>query len=87
MTAATQVHRDSMGAINGPDVRLPEAEDRTFVGEVHETIKDLDLLLEIYDVSNEMEQDLRHLIDAAIGMAFDYGAQYGRSGGPATHAS
>jgi hypothetical protein len=83
MTAATQVHRDSMGAINGPDVRLPEAEDRSFVGEVHETIKDLDLLLQTYTVSDDMEQDLRHLLDAAIGMAFDYGTEYGRSHGGA----
>jgi hypothetical protein len=85
MTAATQVHRDSNGAINGPVVKLPEANDRTFVGEVHETIKDLDLLLSSYEVPDDMEQNLRRLVDAAIGMAFDYGTEYGRSGrgGPA----
>jgi hypothetical protein len=81
MTATTQVHRDSKGEINGPVVRLPDAEDRTFVGEVHETVKDLDLLLQTYGVSGAMEEDLRRLVDAAIGMAFDYGTEYGRSGG------
>jgi len=80
MTTGTQVHRDSNGEINGPAVHLPGKPDRTFVGEVHELIRDLDVVVSTHGASEEMERDLRRILDAAIGVGFDYGTAYGQSG-------
>lgn len=80
MPYTTHVLRDATGKINGPNVSLPEDPNRTFVGEVHELMKELDLLREDHEITSAVEQGLMRIIDAAVGVGFDYGVAYGKSG-------
>lgn len=76
----TYVRRDATGKINGPHISLPEDPNRTFVGEVHELMKDLDVLREQHEITTEAEEWLMRIVDAALGVGFDYGVAYGKSG-------
>ncbi|HRC62907.1 MAG: hypothetical protein K1X87_03025 [Dehalococcoidia bacterium] len=76
----TYVRRDATGKINGPHISLPEDPNRTFVGEVHEVLKEIDLLRESHDITVEVEEWLMRIVDAAVGVGFDYGVAYGKSG-------
>ena len=76
----SHVQRDSTGKINGPVVSLTEDPGRTFVGEVHELMNEVDALVASFGESSELDEDLRRIVDAAIGVGFDYGVEYGRSG-------
>lgn len=76
----THVQRDTRGLINGPRVSLPEEPDRTFVGEAHELLTEVDLLVSSRGLSSEVEDDIRRMVDAALGVGFDYGVEFGREG-------
>ncbi len=76
----THVQRDSKGLINGPRVSLPEEPDRTFIGEAHELLKEVDLLVSSRGLSAEVDDDIRRMVDAALGVGFDYGVEFGKEG-------
>jgi hypothetical protein len=76
----THVQRDTKGLINGPQVTLPEDPGRTFVGEAHELLKEVDLLISTRGLNAEVEDDVRRMVDAALGVGFDYGVEFGREG-------
>jgi hypothetical protein len=76
----SDVERNGGGMISGPVVSLGDSE-RTFVGEAHELLKEVDLLASSRGLSSEAEDDIRRMVDAALGVGFDYGAQFGRNGG------
>jgi hypothetical protein len=79
MPYTTQVLRDATGKINGPHISLPEDPNRTFVGEVHELMKEIDLLRENHEITSEVEEGLLRIVDAAVGVGFDYGVAFGRT--------
>ena len=79
MTHQTHVQRDSNGLINGPKVSLPEHADRTFVGEAHELLKDVDLLVANDGLSTRVDEEIRRIVGVALGVGFDYGEVYGRT--------
>jgi hypothetical protein len=80
VTVVTHVQRDANGLINGPQVHLPEAPDRTFIGEAHELLEELHLLLTDASVNPEVDEGLRRIVDVALGVGFDYGVEFGREG-------
>ncbi len=75
----THVQRDAKGQINGPRVTLPTHPDRTFVGEVHELMSEVDLLVAAHGGSAKLDEDARQIVDAALGVGFDYGVEFGRA--------
>ncbi len=48
--------------------------------EVHELVKEIDLLRESHDITIEVEEWLMRIVDAAVGVGFDYGVAFGKSG-------
>lgn len=74
----SKVLRDSKGMINGPCVSLPGHSNRTFVGEAHELMHEIDLLIAEHGGSDKLEEDIRQIVDVALGVGFDYGDAHGR---------
>jgi hypothetical protein len=77
--ATTHVERDAHGFVNGPAVSLPDLPNRSFVGEVHELLQDVDALAADEKLSKKVDVEIRRIVDVALAVGFDYGAEYGRS--------
>jgi hypothetical protein len=79
MTHTSHVQRDDEGFVTGPEVSLAEHPDRTFVGEVQELLREVDLLVENDGLSEAVDKEIRRIVDVAVAVGFDYGETYGRT--------
>jgi hypothetical protein len=72
----TYVQRDSTGRITGPAVIHPENTERSFTGEINELMNEVDQLVGDHGGSPKLDEDARQIVDAALGVGFDYGVEW-----------
>lgn len=77
---SSHIEYDDEGTIVGPGISLPGHPGTSFPGEVAVLLDDLELLLANYEVTDDEDEGLRHIVNVALGVGFDYGVEYGRSG-------
>jgi hypothetical protein len=70
------IERDEQGRINGPAIIHPENTERSFLGEIGELMNEVDQLVQDHGGSAQLDEDTRQIVDAALGVGFDYGVEW-----------